>query len=243
MVKHPNKGEIEKYPSIRQPGETWIMNRKQFKILLCCIVTIILMGVFPPVFGSYVVESSADKPLPSLMAYGIDACSDNFYGFLLTVPTSNIRFGTLFVQWSVVVAITGVLLYVFRSKKAKVSMSKRDTYMENQKVRSSKLAIFSLLLPLLVIAHYFLTVVLTHIFYTGSVWEDLVSGIIHLTFYVTFTLPLGLILGTLALDEIKESGGQLKGRIKAIIGIAIGAMTAGLIIILMSLVTPDLGPK
>lgn len=201
------------------------------------------MGVFPPVFGSYVVESPPDKPLPSLTVYGIDACSDNFYGFLLAVPTSNIRFGTLFVQWSTVVAITGVLLYAFRSKKAKVSMSERATYTENQKARSSKLAIFSLLIPLLVIANYFLTVILTHIFYTGGVWEDLTSRIIHLTFYVTFTLPLGLILGILALDEIKESRGQLKGRIKAIIGIVIGAMTAGLIIILMSVVTPDLGPK
>lgn len=218
------------------------MNRKQFKILLCCIATIILMGVFPPVFGSYVVESPPDKPWPSLMAYGIDACSDNFYGFLLAVPTSNIRFGTLFVQWSTVVAITGVLLYAFRSEKAKVSMSERATYTENQKARSSKLAVFSLLIPFLVIANYFLTVILTHIFYYG-LWEDLTSRIIHLTFYVTFTLPLGLILGILALDEIKESRGQLKGRIKAIIGIVIGAMTAGLIIILMSVVTPDLGPK
>ena len=68
------------------------MSKTQLKILWIGIAIIVLMGIFPP--------KEYNTPIGSYA---------NGYDFILTVD--NIAFSRLFVQWLIVVAISGGLIY------------------------------------------------------------------------------------------------------------------------------------
>jgi len=74
------------------------MNRTQLMVLWIGIGIIVLMGFFPPAESHTPLDSYAEG-----------------YSFIMIVD--DIAFSRLFVQWAIVAAITGGLLYTLKDKK------------------------------------------------------------------------------------------------------------------------------
>ena len=82
---------MNKYRLSKTYQGTYAMSKTQLKILWIGIVIFVLMGIFPPAERSFRGE---------------------FYvGYEFILNSANISFSRLFVQWVIVAAITGGLIY------------------------------------------------------------------------------------------------------------------------------------
>jgi hypothetical protein len=98
------------------------MNLKQKICLWLGIITIVLMGVFPPWVlivrgGGMVLKQNEGYKFILTPAERKTKESSSYSGALLM---SNIDFSRLGVQWALVAVVTGGLLITFKDKKQKV---------------------------------------------------------------------------------------------------------------------------
>jgi len=84
------------------------MNEKQKIVLRIGILAIVLMTIFPPVSHNVTYQVSSDT---------INSRSVTHYDFLLTASSKNIQYNRLLLQCFIVIIITGVLIYAYKTAK------------------------------------------------------------------------------------------------------------------------------